>query len=132
MGPPAYADGDHLGARAGRGRGPLLQWGRRPTPTETSAAWAWRCRRTRFNGAAGLRRRRQLRRTRPSRSTRTGFNGAAGLRRRRLDEVIGALSEDLPLQWGRRPTPTETAWRPPTARASTCASMGPPAYADGD
>src|SRR6185437_11224717 len=83
MGPPAYADGDAGGRFARGGSTDALQWGRRPTPTET---WI---------------------RTGRSSTAINGFNGAAGLRRRRLRVTGGAAS-------------------------TMAASMGPPAYADGD
>src|SRR6185437_8045643 len=106
-GPPAYADGDL----------------RRATSSAVKPGG--------FNGAAGLRRRRPVPSNRPRRQP-SGFNGAAGLRRRRRLAQIPAAASVPMLQWGRRPTPTET-WRLTDGRGRLdIASMGPPAYADGD
>src|SRR6185437_1157578 len=85
-----------------------LQWGRRPTPTETST---WQTSAT---------------------SCSFCFNGAAGLRRRRREHTVVVALGVTPLQWGRRPTPTETDDQVRVPRALRDASMGPPAYADGD
>src|SRR6185437_11072880 len=108
MGPPAYADGDTTIANWSVKSLWRLQWGRRPTPTETlhPRRAAHEPDRS-FNGAAGLRRRRRRAPCSRHRPATTTFNGAAGLRRRRLRGERAPAGRDHP-------------------------SMGPPAYADGD
>ena len=109
-----------------------LQWGRRPSPTEravprTRRSPASRC----FNGAVGLHRRRGAQRARAARVE--CFNGAVGLHRRRgvPGRSIAQLDVES-LQWGRRPSPTESCDQRTKAARPSAASMGPSAFTDGE
>ena len=156
MGPSAFTDGETWTPPATKAPAPMLQWGRRPSPTESRGSCRRLCRWGCFNGAVGLHRRR----------------GGAGRRAhlpRAADASMGPsaftdgefrncrnLIRTLTLQWGRRPSPTESrpvvhlldgmAWlqwgrRPsPTERVPRLhrganrggASMGPSAFTDGE
>src|SRR6185437_11487655 len=87
----------------------LLQWGRRPTPTETGQQQAG-----------------QSRVRHASMGPPAYADGDTW--RVRADEAGLRV-----LQWGRRPTPTETCTQlQRIGLEDELASMGPPAYADGD
>ena len=72
----------------GMGAAITLQWGRRNSPAETSR-----------NGHGGDHRRRR-------------FNGAAGIHRRKPMAVVEDEIADTALQWGRRNSPAETPAQP--------------------
>ena len=133
MGPPEFTGGNHCHLAVLAAVVVALQWGRRNSPAETRTAGACRwCRAPRFNGAAGIHRRKQEtgrgstptcwalqwgRRNSPAetrqeadgrRSTYWCFNGAAGIHRRKPQRSTA--------QERNRPT----------------ASMGPPEFTGGN
>ena len=108
MGPPEFTGGNFVENELLPFLG-ALQWGRRNSPAETRgrAASGWRAARR--------------------------FNGAAGIHRRKLEtraEILRAHSR--PLQWGRRNSPAETQVYWDHQQTPNHASMGPPEFTGGN
>ena len=135
MGPPELPGGNFREAYTEVARKNGLQWGRRNYPAETHRIHRQRGSAiARFNGAAGITRRKHRRKERQLRPNRHRFNGAAGITRRKQEvRVLGHREHrhasmgppELPggndisgghtmvsgwtLQWGRRNYPAETS-----------------------
>ena len=96
MGPPEFTGGNRRDAHERRGRGGG------------------------FNGAAGIHRRKPVRKGREAPHRPGCFNGAAGIHRRKRTTDTPDSSAIRMLQWGRRNSPAETSsgWSGRSANAS--------------
>ena len=113
-------------------RAPKLQWGRRNSPAETSAMppavgdgrplqWGRRNSPAETGSPPADQERLPLR-----------FNGAAGIHRRKRDKVLHYGTPLPPLQWGRRNSPAETVAPAAASVDQAPASMGPPEFTGGN
>ena len=134
MGPPELPGGNSACAARYFSASPRLQWGRRNYPAETAGGrHQGGPPEPRFNGAAGITRRKQSKHLLLL-SFNNSFNGAAGITRRKpARPLVRWYQFNAALQWGRRNYPAETDYRRKVdALAAVKASMGPPELPGGN
>src|SRR6185437_3271981 len=115
MGPPAYADGDTPdGVTVGGGLA-LLQWGRRPTPTETYRRRLPALVERRASMGPPAYADGDLYSSHAENIVTHASMGPPAYADGDVEQVVPGAVAVAALQWGRRPTPTET---PQTSRGS--------------
>ena len=133
MGPPELPGGNQFDEKLQVARKLMLQWGRRNYPAETRGrATAGRAGLGRFNGAAGI-----TRRKRAEVPSQVGDRALASMGPPELPGGNVSSARMLPrstsmLQWGRRNYPAETHLPARDVHAAQAASMGPPELPGGN
>ena len=133
MGPPEFTGGNFRFSRATLTGKSWLQWGRRNSPAETpTSSHILLHGQARFNGAAGIHRRKPEPHQLDLRRRGTRFNGAAGIHRRKLPYHPRERNHRAQASMG---PPEFTGGNPPARPGGgepDCASMGPPEFTGGN